>query len=314
MKSTWEKCNRKPEMFSWRLSVLVKWTETNRRETPLRAQQRPAQDLAALEKPPEASATKTGESEAFNITAGNQKRRRRRRQYGEKEKERQVKRKVKKERGMNAVGKNKDEADEERETLNPEKRKDRGHALQEKREMESLEIVMEGGSEHREVGEKKKRKKKLKEQKTTEPTPRLVEAKPLLILVTPPVRASLLKPIEGKLPVLSGVCEDLLPPAAPFKPLPPVTKLPACPQNPVPAPEEVSLLWPPLQVDPPEPPAVPPHPTPAPEEVYPSSPVGPQPPTSSQFEPPPQLTLIDIEDDIESEFADYTGTIRPEIT
>ncbi len=51
-----------------------------RRETPLRAQQCAAQERAALEKLPEASLTKAGESEAFDFTAKNRKCRRRRRQ------------------------------------------------------------------------------------------------------------------------------------------------------------------------------------------------------------------------------------------
>ncbi|RXN37779.1 mediator of RNA polymerase II transcription subunit 15-like protein [Labeo rohita] len=65
---------------------------------------------------------------------------------------------------------------------------------------------------------------------------------------------------------------------------------------------------------------VPLSPTPAPDEVValqcssdevcPPSLLKPQPATSSLFEPPPQLTLIDIEDE-ENEYVQYTGkTIR----
>uniref|UniRef100_A0A673JEI2 Pollen-specific leucine-rich repeat extensin-like protein 1 n=1 Tax=Sinocyclocheilus rhinocerous TaxID=307959 RepID=A0A673JEI2_9TELE len=249
-----------------------------------------------------------------------------------KEKERQVKRKVKKEREMNEGGSHKDKAEKGRETLSLEKIKDRGHVPQKKREsakfteMQSLENLMEGGSEHREE------KRKLKEQKTTEPTPLLVEVKPQQTLVSPPVRSSFLKPIEGELPVLPSVSEHLPVPAVRFKPLPPVTRPPIHPQKPAPAPEEVSLPCSPLQVYPPKPLAVPPRPTPAPDELFslrrsqvspprqlvvPQSPtpesdevvdlpVKPQPSTSSLFEPPPQLMLIDIEDE-ETEYVEYTG-------
>ncbi len=264
-----------------------------------------------------------------------------------------MKRKVKKEREMNEGGSHKVKAEKERETLSLEKLKDRGHVHQKKREsakfreMQSLENLMEGGSEHREAGEKKKKKRKLKEQKTTEPTPLLVEVKPQQTLFSPPVRSSFLKPIEGELPVFPSVSEDLPLPAARFKPLPPVTKPPMHPQKPDPAPEEVSLPCSPLQVDPPKPLAVPPRPTAAPDELFslrrsqvsppkqlvvppsptpasdeavdlqcsstqvcPPSPVKPQPSTSSLFEPPPQLMLIDIEDE-ETEYVEYTGkTIR----
>ncbi|KAF4100497.1 hypothetical protein G5714_018693 [Onychostoma macrolepis] len=320
-----------------------------RRETPLRAQQCAAQEQAALEKLPEASLMKASESEAFDFTAKNRKCRRRRRQYGEKEKERQVKRKVKKEGEMNEGASHKDKAEKERETLSLEKIKDRGHVPQKKRQsaklrkMQSLENLTEGGSEHREAGEKKKKKRKLKERKTTEPTPLLVEVKPQKTLVSPPVRSSFLTPIEGELPVFPSVSEDLPLPAARFRPLPPVTKPPMYPQKPAPAPEKVSLPCSPLQVDPPKPLAVPPRPTPAPDELFslrrsqvrpskqlvvplspipesdevadlqrsstqvcPPSPVKPQPSTSSLVEPPPQLMLIDIEDE-ETEYVEYTG-------
>uniref|UniRef100_A0A671RRF7 Uncharacterized protein n=1 Tax=Sinocyclocheilus anshuiensis TaxID=1608454 RepID=A0A671RRF7_9TELE len=250
-----------------------------------------------------------------------------------KEKERQAKRKVKKEREMNEGGSHKDKAEKERETLKSAKFT----------EMQSLDKLIEGGSENREAGEIKKKERKLKEQKTTEPTPLLVEVKPQQILVSPPVRYSFLKPIEGELPVLPSVSEDLPVPAVRFKTLPPVTRPPMHPQNPAPAPEEVSLPWSPLQVDPPKPLAVPPRPTPAPDELFslrrsqvspprqlvvppsptpesdevadlqrsstqvcPPSPVKPQPSTFSLFEPPPQLILIDIEDE-ETEYVEYTG-------
>ncbi|KAF4100495.1 hypothetical protein G5714_018691 [Onychostoma macrolepis] len=98
-----------------------------------------------------------------------------------------------------------------------------------------------------------------------------------------------------------------------FRPLPPVTKPPMYPQKPAPAPEKVSLPCSSLQVDPPKPLAVPPRPTPAPDELFSSdapNPVKPQPSTSSLVEPPPQLMLIDIEDE-ETEYVEYTGkTIR----
>uniref|UniRef100_A0A672RNV4 Uncharacterized protein n=1 Tax=Sinocyclocheilus grahami TaxID=75366 RepID=A0A672RNV4_SINGR len=251
-----------------------------RRETPLRAQQCAAQERAALEKLPEAS---------------------------------QVKRKVKKKREMNEGGSHKDKAEKGRETLSLEKIKDRRH-------MQSLENLMEGESEHREE------KRKLKEQKTTEPTPLLVEVKPQQTLVSPPVRSSFLKPIEEEeLPLLPSVSEDLPVPAVLFKTLPPVTRPPIHPQKPAPAPEEVSLPCSPLQVVPPRPtPApdelfslrrsqvsppkqlvVPPSPTPESDEVV-DLPVKPQPSTSSLFEPPPQLMLIDIEDE-ETEYVEYTG-------
>ncbi|XP_059411263.1 uncharacterized protein LOC132144722 [Carassius carassius] len=366
-----------------------------RRETPLRAQQCAAQKRAALEKLPEASLTKAGESEAFDFTAKNRKSRRRCRKYGEKEKERQVKRKVNKENEMNEGESHKEKAEKESETLSLEKIKDRRHVLQKKREsakfreMQSLENVMEGGSKQREAGEIIKKDKNQKERKTTEPTPLLVEVKPQQTLVSPPVRSSFLKPIEGEFPVLPSVSEDLPLPAARFKPLPPVTRPPMHPQKPDPAPEEVSLPCSPLQVDPPKPLAapkevslpcsplqvdppkplaapkevslpcsplrvdppkplaIPPHPTPAPDELFSlrcsqvsppkqlmvslsSSPVSDevvdlqrsstqvcppslmkaQPSTSSLFEPPPQLMLIDIEDE-ETEYVEYTGkTIR----
>uniref|UniRef100_A0A8C1E5C5 Uncharacterized protein n=1 Tax=Cyprinus carpio carpio TaxID=630221 RepID=A0A8C1E5C5_CYPCA len=322
----------------------------HRRETPLRAQQCAAQEQAALEELPEASLMKAGESEAFNFTAKNRKCRRRRRQYGEKEKKRQMK----KEREMNGGGSHKDKPEKERETISLEKIKDKGHVPQKKREsakfreMQSLENLMEGGSEHRQAGEGKKKKRKRKEPKTTEPTPLLVEVKPQQTLVSPPVRSSsFLKPIEGELPMLPNVSEDLPLPAARFKPLPPVTRLPMHPQKQAPAPEEVSLPCSPLQVDPPKLLAVPPHPTPGPDELFslrrsqvcppkqlvvppsptpesdevvdlqrsstqvcPPSLMKPQPSTSSLFEPPPQLMLIDIEDE-ETEYVEYTGkTIR----
>ncbi|KAF4100496.1 cyclin-dependent kinase 12-like [Onychostoma macrolepis] len=302
-------------------------------------------EQAALEKLPEASLMKASESEAFDFTAKNRNM--------EKEKERQVKRKVKKEGEMNEGASHKDKAEKERETLSLEKIKDRGHVPQKKRQsaklrkMQSLENLTEGGSEHREAGEKKKKKRKLKERKTTEPTPLLVEVKPQKTLVSPPVRSSFLTPIEGELPVFPSVSEDLPLPAARFRPLPPVTKPPMYPQKPAPAPEKVSLPCSSLQVDPPKPLAVPPRPTPAPDELFslrrsqvrpskqlvvplspipesdevadlqrsstqvcPPSPVKPQPSTSSLVEPPPQLMLIDIEDE-ETEYVEYTGkTIR----
>ncbi|XP_026145959.1 titin-like [Carassius auratus] len=366
-----------------------------KRETPLRAQQCAAQERAAIEKLPEASMMKADESEAFDFTAQNKKCKKRRRQSGEKEKKRQVKRKVKKEREMNEGGSHKDKAEKESETFILEKIKDRGHVPQKKREsvkfrkMQSLENVMEGGSKHREAGEKKKKRRNQKERRTTEPTPLLVEVKPQQSLVSPPVRSSFLKPIEGEFPLLPSVSEDLPLPAARFKPLPPVTRLPMHPQKPETAPEEVSLpcsllqVDPPkslaapeevslpcsplqvdspkplaapeevslpgslLQVDSPKPLAVPPCSTPAPDELFclrriqvsppkqlvvspSSSPVSDevvdlqrssapvcspslmkaQPSTSSLFEPPPQLMLIDIEDE-ETEYVEYTGkTIR----
>uniref|UniRef100_A0A671KSC6 Uncharacterized protein n=1 Tax=Sinocyclocheilus anshuiensis TaxID=1608454 RepID=A0A671KSC6_9TELE len=259
-----------------------------RRETSLRAQQCAAQEWAALEKLPKAPLTKAGESKAF--TANDRKCRKRCRKVP---------------------------------------------AYKEKKNC-SLEKLVEGGGEHREAGEKKKKKRKLKEQKATEPTPLLVEVKPQQTVVSPPVRSSFLKPIEGELPMLPSVSEHLTLPAARFKPLPPVTKPPMRPQKPAPAPEEVSLPCSPLQVDPPKPLAVPPRPTPAYDELFslrhsqvhppkrlvvPPSPtpspdevvdllVKPQPSTSSLFEPPPQLMLIDIEDE-ENEYVEYTGkTIR----
>ncbi|XP_059411408.1 uncharacterized protein LOC132144869 [Carassius carassius] len=345
-----------------------------KRETPLRAQQCAAQKRVALEKLPEASMMKADESEAFDFTAKNKKCKKRRRQYSEKEKKRQVKRKVKKEREMNEGGSHKDKAEKERDTFSLEKIKDRGHVPQKKRESakfrktQSLENVMEGGSKHREAGEKKEKRRNQKERRTTEPTPLLAEVKPQRTLLSPPVRSSFLKPIEGEFPVLPSVSEDLPLPAARFKPLPPVTRPPVHPQKPDTAPEEVSLQcsplqvdppkplaapeevsWPcsPLQVDPPKPLAVPPRPTPAPDKLFclrriqvsppkqlvvspSSSPVSDevvdlqrsstqvcppslmkaQPSTSSLFEPPPQLMLIDIEDE-ETEYVEYTGkTIR----
>uniref|UniRef100_A0A8C1SI62 Uncharacterized protein n=1 Tax=Cyprinus carpio TaxID=7962 RepID=A0A8C1SI62_CYPCA len=227
--------------------------------------------------------------------------------YGEKEEERQGKRKVKKEREMNEGGSHKDK-------------------------MESLEKLMEGESEHREAGEKKKKMRKLRERKTTEPTPLLVEVKPQQTIISPPVRSSFLKPREGELLMCQSVSEHLTLPAAHFNPLPPVTKPPMHPQKPAPAPEEESLPCSPLQVDPPKPLAVPPSPTPAPDELFflrhsqlhppkrlvPPSPtpspdevvdllVKPQPSTSSLSL---QLMLIDIEDE-ENEYVEHTGkTIR----
>uniref|UniRef100_A0A8C2IPG3 Uncharacterized protein n=1 Tax=Cyprinus carpio TaxID=7962 RepID=A0A8C2IPG3_CYPCA len=237
--------------------------------------ERIAHFLHRRETPLRAQQCAAGESEAFNFTAKNRKCRRRRRH-----------------REMNGGGSHKDKPEKERETIR---------------------------SEHRQAGEGKKKKRKRKEPKTTEPTPLLVEVKPQQTLVSPPVRSSsFLKPLEGELPVLPIVLEDLPLPAARFKPLPPVTRPPMHPQKQAPAPEEVSLPCSPLQVDPPKPLAVPPHPTPGPDELFslrhsqvcPPSLMKPQPSTSSLFEPPPQLMLIDIEDE-ETEYVEYTGkTIR----
>ncbi|KTG39115.1 hypothetical protein cypCar_00010047 [Cyprinus carpio] len=318
-----------------------------KKETSLKAQQCAVQEWAALEKLPEAPLTKAGESKAFDFTANDRKYRKRCRKYGEKEEERQEKRKVKKEREMNEGGSHKDKAEKEREKL--DQIKESGYVQQAKREsakfreMESLEKLMEGESEHREAGEKKKKMRKLRERKTTEPTPLLVEVKPQQTIISPPVRSSFLKPREGELPMRQSVSEHLTLPAARFNPLPPVTKPPMRPQKPAPAPEEESLPCSPLQVDPPKPLAVPPSPTPAPDELFflrhsqlhppkrlvppsptpspdevvdlhcsptqvcPSSLVKPQPSTSSLSL---QLMLIDIEDE-ENEYVEHTGkTIR----
>ncbi|ROL51067.1 hypothetical protein DPX16_14598 [Anabarilius grahami] len=265
-----------------------------------------AQELAAVEKLPE-------ECEAFDFTANDRKCRRRRRkvpekcQLGESEEEREVKNEGK--------ISHKDEAKEEREPLRLEKIKIKksGRVHQKKREMHSLEKLMEGGSELREAGEKKRKKRKRKQRKTTEPTPLLVEVKPLHT----PVRSSFLKPIEGELPMLPSVSEHLALPAARFQPLPPVTKPPVSPQKPAPAPQvdppKLKLAVPPCpdevvslqrsssQVRPSKPQtlplAVPPRPTPVRK---------PQPFTSSLFELPPELMLVDIEDE-ENEYVEYTG-------
>ncbi|KAK9953531.1 hypothetical protein ABG768_017516 [Culter alburnus] len=299
-----------------------------------------AQELAAVEKLPE-------ECEAFNFTANDRKCRKRRRkvpekcQLGEREEEREVKNKGK----IN----HKDEAEEEREALRLEKIKIKkcGRVHQKKREMHSLEKLMEGGSELREAGEKKRKKRKRKQRKITEPTPLLVEVKPLHT----PDRSSFLKPIEGELPMLPSVSEHLALPAARFQPLPPVTKPPVSPQKPAPVPqvdppkllavppcpdEVVSLQRSSSQVCPSKPQMLPlvvppcptpvsdelfsssqgrhpkrfpPSPTPAPDEVValrrpPSR--KPQPFTSSLFELPPELMLVDIEDE-ENEYVEYTG-------
>ncbi|KAL0203012.1 hypothetical protein M9458_001030, partial [Cirrhinus mrigala] len=144
-----------------------------------------------------------------------------------------------------------------------------------------------------------------------------------------------------------SVSEHFALPVICFKPFPPVTKQPMHPQKPAPAPEEVTLPGTPLQVDPPKPLVVPPHPTPAPDELFslqcsqvsppkrlvvppsptpapdevvalqcssdevcPPSLLKPQPATSSLFDPPPQLMLIDTEDE-EDKYVEYTGkTIR----
>ncbi|KAI2665364.1 Filamentous hemagglutinin [Labeo rohita] len=358
-----------------------------RREMPQMAQQCAAQELAAVEKLSEAPLMKAGESKAFDLNAKYRKRRKRRRQYS--------KRKVKKETEMNEEESHKDKAEKERETLSLKeiKIKERGHVQHDKfREMQSLENLMEGESEYREVGEKKRKKRKPKKRKTTEPAPLLVEVKPQQTQVSSPVRSFILKPIEAEIPLLSSVSEHFTLPATRFKPLPPVTKPPMCPQKPAPAPEEVTLpgtplqvgppsvsehftlpatrfkpflpvtkqpMHPqkpapapeevtlpgtPLQVDPPKPLVVPPRPTPAPDELFrslrcsqvsppkrlvvppsptptpeevvalqcssdevcPSSLLKPQPATSSLFELPPQLMLIDIEDE-ENEYVEYTG-------
>ncbi|RXN14045.1 stress response NST1-like isoform X1 [Labeo rohita] len=248
------------------------------------------------------------------------------------------------EREMNEEESHKDKAEKEKETLSLKeiKIKERGHVQHDKfREMQGLENLMEGESEHREAGEKKK-KRKLKEQKTTEPTPLLEEVKPQT-QVSPPVRSSLLKPIEAELSMLPSVSENFALPATRFKPLPPVTKPPMHSQKPAPAPVEVILPGTPLQVDPPKPLVVPPHPTPAPDELFslrgskvspptrlvvplsptpvpdevvalqcssdevcPPSLLKPQPATVFLFEPPPQIMLIDIEDE-ENEYVEYTG-------
>ncbi|ROJ66272.1 hypothetical protein DPX16_16535 [Anabarilius grahami] len=254
-----------------------------------------AQELAAVEKLPE-------EREAFDFTANDRKCRKRRRkvpkkcQVGEKEEEREVK--------IEGKISHKDEAEEERETLRLEKIKIKksGRVHQKKIEMHSLEKLMEGGSELREAGEKKKKKRKLKQRKATEPIPLLVEVKPLHT----PVRSSFLKPIEGELPMPPSVSEHLALPAARFQPLPPVTKPPESPQKPAPAP----------QVDPPKLFPVPP----CPDEVValrrpPSR--KPQPFTSSLSKPLPELMLIDIEDE-ESEYvtfwaSDFLKSERPQM-
>ncbi|XP_051721845.1 uncharacterized protein LOC127497432 [Ctenopharyngodon idella] len=293
-----------------------------------------AQELAAVEKLPE-------ECEAFDFTANDRKCRKRRRkvpkkcQLGEREEEREVKIKGK----IN----HKDEPEEEREPLRLEKIKKSGRVHLKKREMHSLEKLMEGGSELREAGVKKRKKRKLKQRKATEPTPLLVEVKPLHT----PVRSSFLNPIEGELPMLPSVSEHLSLPAARFKPLPPVTKPPVSPQKPhvdppkllavPPCPDEVvSFQCSSSQVHPSKPQvlplAVPPRPTPAPDDLFsssqgrhpkrlPPSPTPapdevvalqrppsrkPQPFTSSLFELPPELMLVDIEDE-ENEYVEYTG-------
>ncbi|KAI2660995.1 Bifunctional NAD(P)H-hydrate repair enzyme Nnr [Labeo rohita] len=97
------------------------------------------------------------------------------------------------------------------------------------RKMKSLENLMKGESEHREAGEKKKKKRKLKERKTTEPAPLLVEVKPQQTQVSSPVRSSFLRPIEAELPMLPSVSEHFTLPAIRFKPLPTVTKPPMRP-------------------------------------------------------------------------------------
>ncbi|ROJ66273.1 hypothetical protein DPX16_16536 [Anabarilius grahami] len=285
-----------------------------------------AQELAAVEKLPE-------EREAFDFTANDRKCRKRRRkvpkkcQLGEREEEREVK--------IEGKISHKDETEEERETLRLEKIKIKksGRVHRKKREMQSLEKLMEGGSELREPGEKKKKKRKLKQQKATEPMPLLVEVKPLHT----PVRSSFLKPIEGELPMPPSVSDHLALPAARFQPLPLVTKPPESPQKLAPAPkvdppkllavppcpgEVVSLQNSSSQVCPskpsmlplavplrptPAPKRLPPSPTPAPDEVValrrpPSR--KPQPFTSSLFEPLPELMLIDIEDE-ESEYVTF---------
>ncbi|XDV34484.1 hypothetical protein PO909_004640, partial [Leuciscus waleckii] len=196
-----------------------------------------------------------------------------------------------------------------------------------------------GGSELREAREKKRKERKCKEWKITEPMPLLVEVKPLPTTV----RCSFLKPIEGKPPTVTSVSGHLALPATRFKPLLPVTKPPVHPQKQAPAPEDVlSLPCSPLQVDPPKllavppcpdevvslrhssfqvrhPKRLPPSPTPAHDEVValrrppsrsrPPS-LKPQPFTSSLFESPSQLSLVVIEDE-EREYVEYTGkTIR----
>ncbi|XP_048009673.1 uncharacterized protein LOC125243872 [Megalobrama amblycephala] len=267
-----------------------------------------AQELAAVKKLPE-------ECEAFDFTANDRKCRKRRRKVPEKcqLREREEEREVKIEGKIS----HKDEAEEESEPLRLEMIKKSGRVHLKKREMHSLEKLMEGGSELREAGVKKRKRRKLKQRKTTEPTPLLVEVKPLHT----PVRSFFLKPIEEELPMLPSVSEHLSLPAAHFKPLPPVTKPPVSPQKLAPAP----------QVDPPKlltvaphptpaadlfsssqgrhPKRLPPSPTPAPDEVValrrpPSR--KPQPFTSSLFELPPELMLVDIEDE-ENEYVEYTG-------
>ncbi|RXN21889.1 pollen-specific leucine-rich repeat extensin 1 isoform X2 [Labeo rohita] len=92
-------------------------------------------------------------------------------------------------------------------------------------------------------------------------------------------------------------------------------KLLVVPPRPSPAPDELFSLRC-SQVSPPKRLVVPPSPTPAPDEVFalqcssdevcPPSLLKPQPATSSLFEPPPQLMLIDTEDE-ENEYVEYTG-------
>ncbi|KAK9977898.1 hypothetical protein ABG768_019681 [Culter alburnus] len=236
-----------------------------------------AQELAAVEKLPE-------ECEAFDFTASDRKCRKRRRkvpkkcQLGEREEEREVK--------IKGKISHKDEAEEERVPLEKIKIKKSGRVHQKKRDMHSLEKLMEGGSELREAGEKKKKKRKLKQWKATEATPLLVEVKPLHAQI----RSSFLKPIEGELPMPPSVSEHLALSAARLQPLPPMTKPLESPQKPSPAPqvdppklsvvppcpdEVVSLQNSSSKVHPSKPPmlplAVPPCPTPAPDELFSSS-------------------------------------------
>ncbi|RXN07186.1 stress response NST1-like isoform X1 [Labeo rohita] len=148
--------------------------------------------------------------------------------------------------------------------------------------------------------------------------------KPLPPVTKPATRPQKPAPAPEEV-TLSGTPLQVDPPSVPehfalsaarFKALLPVTKSAMRPQKPAPAPEEVTMPGTPVQVSPPKQLAVPPSPTPAPDEavalqlsstkVCPSSLVKPQPSTSSLFEPPPQLMLIDIEDE-ENEYVEYTG-------
>ncbi|RXN07143.1 stress response NST1-like isoform X1 [Labeo rohita] len=300
------------------------------------SQQCAAQELAPVENLPEAPLTKAGESKAFDFNAMYRKCRKRHRQV---KKERE-----KNEGGSHNDKAEKDtlslEKIKERGHVAQKRRESAKF-----REMQSLENLMEGETTCfkplppvTKPATRPQKPAPAPEEVTLSGTPLQVDPpsvpehfalsaarfKALLPVTKPATRPQKPAPAceEVTLPGTPlqmdppSVPEHFALPAAHFKALLPVTKPATHPQKPAPAPEEVTMPGTPVQVSPPKQLSIPPSPTPAPDEavalqlsstkVCPSSLVKPQPSTSSLFEPPPQLMLIDIEDE-ENEYVEYTG-------